>query len=248
MKTLVLCICIFWGGFFHASAQVLTTITQSPGPEYALALYDSATTESQHLYNGPQYYFYDSQSKEHPFYRSKEWATGSVFYDGQLFQQVPLLYDTVKDQVVIKYVEGLGNVSLQSDKVKYFSTLGTSPAESHRFIRVEAPKYKGSGIRTGFYEVLYDGASQVLARRVKERLEEINSTKVTVTFPSKDFFYFHKNGTYHAVYSRRSVLSLMEDQKRPIKKYLRDKNLSFKGDREAAITALAAYYDQLTHP
>ncbi|HEV7347591.1 hypothetical protein [Telluribacter sp.] len=245
LKTLLAVFCATFGLVTASPGQVPdTSVHAVPGAQYALALYDSATTESQHLYNGPQYFIYDSQAPEHQFYSSEEWQTGSVYYDGQLFNQVPLLYDIVRDQVVIKYVKGVGNVILQSEKVHYFQIFpGGAP---HHFIRCEARA--GHGLRTGFYDVLYNGTSTVLARRIKERLEQVGTSKVTVEFPYKDIFYLKKNGKYQPVHSKKSVLALMQDQKKPVKQYLKQHNISFKENREAAIITLATYYDQLTNP
>lgn len=235
--------------FIFLAASSLAQVSKSPpqtrdlpGIQYALALYDSATTESQHLYNGPQYYIYDSKSEQHQFYLSEEWVLGSVLYDGQLFGSVPMLYDIVKDEVAVKYVKSFGNVALQSEKVRSFSLA------NHTFIRLLAGTLEAGGLRTGFYDVLYQGTSRLLARRAKERIQQITDTRIVIEFPVKDAFYIFKNGQYNSVHSKGSVLLLLKDQKRSLKKHFRENHLSFRENREAAITALATYYDQLTNP
>lgn len=208
--------------------------------QVALAQYDSATSESQHLYNGPQYFIYDSPAEEHQFYRTEEWEIGSVFYDGQSFQGVPLLYDIVKDQLVARYKRGFVLITLQNQKVAYFTLPG------HTFVRIEADTGRVEGLRTGFYDQLYTGKTKVVARRVKERQQDLSDRRVVIKFPQKDVYYLHKAGEYHPVRTKKSVLTYLEDQKRPLKKYLRDNKLSFRDDREAAILGLAAHYDELT--
>ena len=224
------------GALVQATPGVAT-----PGTQAALALYDSATIESQHLYNGPQYFIYDSPAEEHQFYRTEEWEIGSVLYDGQLFRGVPLLYDIVKDQLVARYKQGFGNVALQSQKVGYF----TLP--EHTFVRVEADTGRVEGLRTGFYDQLYTGKTKVVAHRTKERQQDLSDRRVIIKFPQKDAFYLYKAGEYHPVRTKKSVLTYLEDQKRPLKKYLREHTLSFRDNREAAILGLAAYYDELTN-
>lgn len=224
------------------SPGVATPGVASPGAQAALALYDSATVESQHLYNGFQYYIYDSPFEEHQFFRTEDWEIGSVLYAGQLFQGVPLLYDIVKDQLVARYKQGFGNVALQSPKVGYFTLPG------HTFVRVEADTGRVEGLRTGFYDQLYTGKTKVVARRAKERQQDLSDRRVVIKFPQKDVFYLYEMGEYHPVRTRKSVLSYLEDQKKPLKKYLRDHNLTFRDDREAAIRGLAAHYDELTNP
>lgn len=236
---------IFIGLITNSLAQQTASVPEDPkvsGIQHALALYDSATTESQHLYNGQQYFVYDSKSDEHQFYLSEEWVTGSVIYDGQLFKSIPMLYDIVKDIVAVKYVQSFGNVALQSEKVRSFSLA------NHTFVRLMTGMPEGGGLRTGFYDVLYDGTTKLLSRRVKERLQQITDTRIVIEFPEKDAFYLFKNGEYNLVHSKSSVLFLLEDQKKPLKKYIRQHRLSFRENREAVITELAAYYDQLTKP
>ncbi len=211
----------------------------SPGIQKALALYDSATVESQHLYNGKQYYMYDSREVEHQFFLTEDWTTGSVFYDGQQFEQVPLLYDIVKDQLVARYRSGFGNVTLQNPKVRSFTMAG------HDFMRVEADTGRVEGLRTGFYDQLYTGKTKVLARRRKERLPRLSDTKITIEFPVKDQFYIYKNGEYQPVRSKRSVLALLPEHKRSLRKELRKQNLSFRQNREASVVAMATRYDEL---
>ena len=223
-----------------ATSGVATSGVATPGTQIALALYDSATIESQHLYNGPQYFVYDSPAEEHQFFLSEEWKIGSVFYDGQLFREVPLLYDIVKDQLVARYKQGFGNVALQNQKVGYF----TLP--DHRFVRVEADTGRVEGLRTGFYDQLYDGKVKVVAHRAKERQQDLTERKVIINFPQKDVFYLYRDGKYHPVRTRKSVLSYLEDQKRPLKQYLRQQKLNFRDNREATILGLAAHYDKLT--
>ncbi|GHB54472.1 hypothetical protein [Persicitalea jodogahamensis] len=212
----------------------------SPGVTAALTLYDSATVESQHLYNGKQYYVYDSREVEHQFFLTEDWTVGSVFYDGQQFEQVPLLYDIVRDQLVVRYRHGFGNVTLQNRKVRSFTLDG------HDFMRVEADTGRVEGLRTGFYDQIYTGTTKVLARRRKERLQQLSETKITIAFPVKDQYYLYKNGEYQPVQSKRSVLMLLPEHKRQLKRELRKQNLSFRQNREEAIKIMAARYDELT--
>jgi len=211
----------------------------SPGVQKALTLYDSVTVESQHLYNGKQYYMYDSREVEHQFFLTEDWAVGSVFYDGQRFEQVPLLYDIVKDEVVVRYRAGFSNVTLQNPKVRSFTLAG------HNFMRVEADTGRVEGLRTGFYDQLYTGKTKVLARRRKVRQQQLSDTKITILFPIKDQLYLYKNGAYQPVRSKNSVLALLPEYKRLLRKELRKQNLNFRDNREEAVITMATRYDEL---
>ncbi|MDJ1499809.1 hypothetical protein [Xanthocytophaga agilis] len=205
----------------------------------AVELYRISTEESQHLYNGPEYFIYDSRSKEHQFFESDEMEAGSVHYDGQFYPNVLIMYDIVKDEVAIEHLNRYDQIQLQKEKVSYFTVL------NHHFIRLEKDN---TGLRTGFYDLLYNKRLKVLARRIKERDEVIEQMKIVVEFPAKNFFYVYKDGVYHSVSRKSSVLQLFEDQKKALRKYIRENKLRFKKDRENTIVQVTAYYDQLTTP
>ncbi|TDB63446.1 hypothetical protein [Arundinibacter roseus] len=211
------------------------------GRVYAQALYDSAVVETQHLYNGPQYFIYASREKEHQFLGSREWQMGSVRYDGQQFDSIPILFDIALDQVVINYVKGFGQVRLQNEKIDYFTLPG------HRFVRVVAGQDSFPGLRsTGFYDVVYGGPTRLLVRRIKERQERIEETRVLAEFPYKEFFYVYHQNSFHIIRSKKALLTLLGDQKKALKKFSRENHLKFKKNREAALLATVAHYDQLT--
>lgn len=205
---------------------------------YPVSLYKTATAQSQNLYNGRQYYVYDSRSDEHQFFLDRKWKKGSVLYDGQVFDSIPMLYDIFKDELVIKHFNG-DDLLLQSEKTDYFILNG------HRFERLEAGKQINDQMRTGFYDILYNGKTRMLVRRSKQRQETIREKRVFALFPQKNFFYISKDGSYQAVHSRKSVLNLFPEHKKELRKVLKDQKISFKKDRELAIARIVAAYDQL---
>ena len=220
--------------------QVTDTSTVAQhAPDSPLALYQSATLYSPHLYNGPRYHIYDSRSKEHQFFESEDWQPGSVLYDGQSYRNISLLYDIFKSYVVVRHPERAGLVQLQSERVRAFTV-----ADKH-FVRIEKSEEKGIDVPTGFYQVLYNGKTQVLARRVKERQEQIENNKITVYFPPKDFFYIKKDGVYHLIRSKKAALALFDDQKNALRKSLRENRINYRKSRDLALIQMATQYDKL---
>ncbi|MEZ4900343.1 MAG: hypothetical protein R2822_00490 [Spirosomataceae bacterium] len=223
---------------FGQTSAALNTATTTP-PNLATTMYQAATILSPHLYNGNRYHIYDSRSLDHQFFQTEEWAKGVIEYDGQRFEEVPMLYDIFKDQVVIQYKGHPGLIQLQSERVRAFSYI------DHHFIRIESDRTAGVNLSTGFYDILYDGKTQVLARRTKLRQEQIEGDKVKVSFSSKDVFYIKKEGKYYSANTKNGVLSVFEDQKKALKKYLREQRLNYRKNTEVALVKLATYYDQI---
>jgi len=205
---------------------------------FPVALYKAATAQSQNLYNGRQYYMYDSRSEEHQFFLDRKWKKGSVLYDGQVFDSIPMLYDIFRDELVIKHFNG-DDLLLQSEKTDYFILNG------HRFERLESGKEINDQMRTGFYDILYNGKTRTLVRRSKQRQETIQEKRIIALFPQKNFFYISKNGSYHAVHSKKSVFNLFPEHKKQLRKVLKDQKINFKKDRELAIARIVAAYDEL---
>ncbi|QRR04227.1 hypothetical protein HWI92_15780 [Dyadobacter sandarakinus] len=208
---------------------------------YPISLYKTATAQTQNLYNGRQYYLYDARNDEHQFFQQSKWRNGVIMYDGQAFDSIPMLYDIVRDELVIRHVYG-DHLLLQSEKVANFWLL------DHHFKRMESGKDVNASMRSGFYDLLYEGKTQAIARRSKSRQEKIQDKRVIALFPPKNFYYVRKDSTYHPVHSRKSFFALFPEHKRDFRRTLREKNLRFRRDREMAIISLATAYDKTARP
>ena len=209
-------------------------------PSYPLSLYKAATIDAQNLYNGRLYYIYDSREEEFQFFDSRKLVKGIVYYDGQRYENIPMMYDIVRDELIVTHANGYENILLQSPKIKYFSL------HDHNFKRFESGQEINADMKTGFYDQLYTGKTKVLVRRTKQRQEKIVEKKVIAQFPEKNFFYIYQGGKYHYVHSKKSFFALFPEQKRELRKELREHKIKFRKNREAAIAIMVARYDELT--
>ncbi|WP_229206852.1 hypothetical protein [Dyadobacter crusticola] len=232
---LFLCIA---GTSFGQIAQVNTTADPAA---YPISVYKEATAFSQNLYNGRLYYLYDSRNDEHQFFDTRKWIKGVVHYDNQQFDSIPMLYDIFKDELVIKHFNG-DHLLLQSEKVDFFLL------NHHNFVRLEAGKDIEPQMRTGFYDVIYNGKSRTIARRAKQRQEKIVDKKVISLYPQKNFFYVLKDGKYHSAQTKKAVLNLFPEHKKELRKVLRDGRISFRKQKDLAIAKMVAVHDELAKP
>ncbi|WP_207431246.1 hypothetical protein [Sabulibacter ruber] len=227
----------------HVSAQNANTdaaIIPSPA-SYPISLYQQATKEESHLLNGPEYVDIRRANREgHPFFLIDEKTPGSVQYDGAFYEGVPLLYDIVLDEVLLAR-NGLVLQKLVKEKVAGFQLGG------HKFVRVVVPDTaSNTALRTGYYDVMHDGTTKLLVKRLKERQELIEDQKVLEKYGPIDKYYIQQGTTYHQVKSGRSVYNVFSDRKKELKKYARTKKFNFRRQREEAILGLVLYYDSLT--
>ncbi|HZY81232.1 MAG TPA: hypothetical protein VFE50_17030 [Cyclobacteriaceae bacterium] len=198
----------------------------------AIQYYTQTMGVQSHIFNGSEYREYISQRDEFPTLYD-DIVNGNVKYAGELYENIPLTYDLQKDQVITSYTHG-NKVQLLRDKVEYFDIGG------HRFVRLNNNK-----VAEGFYDLLYDGKMKFYAKRLKVLALRINGNDADNIFEERVKYYILKNDVYHTVKSKRSVLSLVSDKKRDIKRTIREEKLKFGKTREQSIARILERYEQI---
>ena len=135
-----------------------------------------------------------------------------------------------------------------------FSLLGNRVSDfafaGHYFVRVVADSLssKSAELSTGFYDQLYGGKVEALAKRIKT----IQNSSSTTAFPEtyfvpKNEYYIRKGNIYYKVSSQGSVLSVFKDKKNELQQYIRQNNIRYGRDPEGAMAKIAAFYDHITN-
>lgn len=234
----LLCLLILFATCSFAQKADTTWLAGRHAATYPVASYKEANELSQNLYNGRIYFVYDSRQEEHQFYESRKWIKGSVYYDGQQYDSIPMLYDIYYDQLVIKHFYG-DYMLLQTEKVRDFHMLG------HHYVRQVSGREVGKDMRTAFYDKIYEGPTSAIVRRTKQRQEKIVDKRVISLYPGKNFYFVWKDGAYHSVHTKKSVLRLFPENQKQLRRALRDNQIKFRKQRESAIVTIVSTYDQL---
>ena len=216
---------------------VSDTLFVQAAKKQAVGLYQQTMYRQQQVHSGNEYITHDHRIKIHPFYPTDSLQAGTITYNGIPYD-VAMLYDIVRDELAVRPPSGGYRMQVRSNKVSRFS-IGT-----HQFIRLDTT----SGLSAGFYELLHSGSVQVLAHRKKTVQEDISSGAYKAVYLIKDRYYIRKDGVYHDVKNKGSVLSLFPEQSKMLRKYLRTNQLKFNdAQRENAITGVVEQYDALNH-
>jgi hypothetical protein len=200
----------------------------------AITRYENSVNKQSMLYNGTEYFSPKQTSDSHPFLID-DWTVGDIEYFGESFQQLPMMYDITTGKVIIESTYG-AMMALVNEKISAF-TLG-----EHRFQYF--PK-RNNLPQSDFYEALYTGRSMVVALRHKNVVKKIESSQVNYLYPEKTQFFIYKDGTYHAVTGKRSLLQIFSDRKNELKKLINTSGFNFSKDPAKAFAAIAAAYDSL---
>ena len=231
----------FSAGGALAQGSVADTAFLERSVKHAMAAYEGAVGVETHLYNGTEYVDYKKPHlKGDQFLISKSVARGNVFYDGTWYTQVPMLYDLVTDEVVVPHNSSGLMMKLISGKVDTFQLHG------HTFVRHKAGSTGQAMLGPGFYDLLYNHNVQMLVKRGKTIQDRATSTGMEGEFRVSDKFYIQKDGSYHPVSSKGSVLRVFKDKKRQLQKFASSQKLKFRKEKEAAILAMVQYYDSLS--
>ncbi|HMJ71044.1 MAG TPA: hypothetical protein VK508_19220 [Cyclobacteriaceae bacterium] len=225
---LVLCV-------FSAKAQQTNDTTfVVAAKDNAVQFYTQTIGVQSRLFEGSDYKEYIAQRDEFP-YLNDDVVYGSVKYAGEVYKNIPLYYDLEKDQVITSYPFG-NKVQLLREKVEYFDIGG------HKYVLLQNTK-----VQDGFYDLLYDGKMKFYVHRQKVPVLKVNSngSEATRTFEERVKYFILKNGAFHTVRSKGSVMGLLKDKKKDLKKALRTEKVRFGQERERSITLLLKNYERI---
>ena len=224
----------------HVAAQNADDTTLHGNALNAINVYYQNLGEQSPLYNGSEYIEYAYSLQEgHPFFQMADFINGDINLDGMIFHDVPILYDMVKDQVIIQDFQKVYKINLPADRVQEFFLLG------HFFVRLAHDS--SDQVKTGFYDQLYKGKIALFAKREKSMLEKYSNIQISKVVISQNVYYIKKDGVYHTIKNKSSLLAALKSKKKEVQQYLKANDIKFKREPERAMIMAVKYYDQLTN-
>ncbi len=190
------------------------------------------------VYNGREYLDYTRLLKEGHAYLDTTAIVGSLRYNHVTYDGLPLKVDLIKEELIVRHFNNVFLIQLVKDKIDWFN-IGI-----HRFEYLGRDSLE-SGIKPGFYDRVYSGSElKFYVRRLKVIQEVIENLKIERIVHPADKFFILKDGKFHAVRSKSSVIKLL-GHKKEINFSLRQKNIRFKANRELAIKTMVEVADTL---
>ncbi|WPU98453.1 hypothetical protein SNE26_20725 [Mucilaginibacter sp. cycad4] len=242
VKKSLLALVITWGiiANSHVSAQ---TGIDSTGLGLVIANYHTAIDQQSHLYNGPEYEFYDPLIKGNAYvFDNKIFTPGAVKYGAAVYRDVPMLYDLNKDLVVILLYNHFTKISLLSERVSEFWLL------NHHFIRITTDSTGKAGLATGFYDQLYQGKRiGIIVKRAKSIQTSTGNNTIESFFSETKNYYLKQGNSYSNFSGKGALLAILKDKKKELRQYIKANNIDFRENLEQAIVDVATYYDHLTN-
>ncbi len=244
MRKSLVFIILFCSFYYHSFSQAagIDSVSENPSLKNIVSLYYRSTGENSHLNNGSEYAGYDVNFIGNPFFDTTAMQPGSVYYDGTLYENLPILFDICNDAVIINRYNQDFRIRLVNEKIGYFSLL------SHTFVRIVPDSASRLVIGIGFYDRVYKGKMEVLVRRKKIIKDDpVVNGEIKSRYKAVENYFIKRNNAYFPVRTEKSVVRLFKDRDKEIRRYIKKNKLSFKKQPEYAIIQVARYYDQLTN-
>jgi len=226
-----------------AQISIADSSSQQNGFKNAISVFNKSLGEESPIYNGPEYSFYPPIYKGNAYFMDiNSFTSGSIYYDGILFKNVPMLYDLYSDKVVVLLYNHFSKFSLLNDRLKSFDFSG------HHFINILADSLEeNSNIKPGIYDQLYNGKLQVLVKRTKNIQNSPGTTGVESYFNPVTDYFLKKNNVYYRIGGEGSFINVLKDKKKELQQYIKANKIKFRKTPEESMVKLASYYGHLTN-
>jgi len=200
-------------------------------------LYMSSIGGASNLYNGTEYTATYPLTRGTPFLDAAGFQTGNISYQGVVYKDIPIAYDLVTNEIVIKGFKAQAT-KLDASKIDFFILPG------HHFVRLKPSEENENRLPEDFYELLFDGNVKVYVKR-KKQVERSFNAEEPYKFGMYNAYFVYSNGVYKQVSNRNSLLDVFRDKDDAVKTFIKDNKLDFKNDQEQAIVKTAEYYSKL---
>ncbi|KAA9041247.1 hypothetical protein FW778_04215 [Ginsengibacter hankyongi] len=224
--------------FKNTVAQNAATANLADSYSNAKKLFQDQIKEDAHLYTGKEFIEYPVTIKGHLFFETDQMQNSAIFYDGTLYENIPLLYDLVGQDVVINRYNSAEPIKLLNEKIKYFMFDG------HRFENIFSYEGIDGNVTNTFYDVMFNGKASVLVKRIK-RIKNGIKAEDPASFVEQDELYVRTGNSLYAVDNKNAAITAFNNKKDLVKSFIRKKKFRFKKNIESELVATAEYYSTL---
>ena len=223
---------------------IFDSSAQTPAMQAAINYYHQFLSPESGLYNGSQYtyntYYPFTINEGNPFFFSKNFEVGSIFYNNILYENVPLLYDIIKDELLIKDPSKVYIMKLSNSRVRWFKLWDRT------FVRLANDSTANSSLKTGFYLLLHNGKISLYARDTKSFKENTASVQGLNKYVVETTDYFiEKDNRFYKLKNKKSLLNVMENKRKEVTQFIKKNKLNLRKDKFNALTKVVAYYDEI---
>lgn len=200
-----------------------------------LSAYQQELPYFQELITGGQYAAPSPRIKGDPYFSSRQFEEGILRINGITYPQVPLIYDTYRDQLVTFHPIFNQKILIKPEKIDGFTLSG---GQLFRFFAGnESFLHHGNGI----YQVLGQGNAIALAKHYKTTKESREQARYDSEYVEKAAYFIWKVGAFASIKNAGQAIATLGLDSKVLKRELKAKGLQFKKSPEAYLQFLVTY-------
>lgn len=243
-RRLVYCRCplpLVFVFLFFTVAGFSQTVNADSLPPFFQTTYNNYMTAvggAAALYQGAEYEGSYPLVLGSPFWNNKGFEKGTISYQSVMYYNVPMAYDLVRNEVVIKGFQQLSQ-KLEMIKLDSFTLSG------HTYVHLREDTTNRNSWPDDLYDLLYHSNSlQVYAKRTKQIVRSFHA-EAQDTIVSRNSYFLHKDNVYYPVSDQNSLLAVFTREKSQLKTFWKEAGLSFRKDPEPFIIQTVNYWSGL---
>jgi len=227
--------------FSQSSSSLPNFSSNISADTFAVNMYQRIMNHNHDLVNGREYFPYHNVHHSNPFFKSEINATGTVYSNGKTYPGLHIFYDIYKDEIILSYLNPVGSVKLiilNNHAIDSFQiVINTVPTTFQPFFFPADFK-----IKSGFYEVSYNGKTKLLIKHKKE----VTMKDGYDEYPYSTQKYLYINENYYPITTQSRFQKLFGDKNSLIKKQIRSLHISsFREITDIEIIPILRYYETL---
>lgn len=174
-----------------------------------------------------------------PYFRTKSFEKGTITINGLTYEDIPLLYNIQKDQIITFHPIHSQKILLNGEKVNAFTLF---MPDKTIFVQVENNKTYANH-NNGFYELIKDGKAQLLCKHYKTTSSKKEVGKYSGYFIESSDYLLKKNNEIIVVKNRKQAFDFLELEKKELLKELKKNGIYFRGNQRAFLEFLTASHN-----
>ena len=208
-----------------------------------ISAYVNAVNEHLIIFSGREEKLYSRNILNHPFLDTNEFRKGMISFDGRIYPNLMLRLNLDRNELIVMTPDKNFSIIIPEDKLDY------AMIDSLYILYNNAEFAKENSIREGYYIRIYNGEHQVWKYEsfTLNSKANVSTGMMDNIFEKKIWLYIYKDGIYHPVKSKSSVLKFFASKKKELKKHIKELDLSFYRNPENAIVSVAEYYEKLNN-
>lgn len=202
--------------------------------------YRNNITFDQEVVSGGYFVDPPKEFEGHPYLITKNFELSEITINGLTYNEIPILYNIWKDQVLTFQPIHKQKILIRSDKIDSFTLHFKTPLS---FVRLkDNPSYSHHG--NGIYEYVGEGPSRVLIKHRKLTKPKRELSIYSEVFYETQDHFIQKNGEILKISTKKQAIDFLGLEKKEIRKLSQASNLDFRTDKKSFLSFLVSKFNQ----